>query len=76
MKTIKSATVRVTFADGTSDIICTYGGAHQRIADRYNVAVSSLVTEAGEDRELVWLDEASAENDAGKEAVAQISDHA
>jgi len=63
--------VRVTFADGTSDI-CTYGGARQRIADRCNVAVDSLVYETGEDRELIWLDEASAANDDGAKAVAEI----
>jgi hypothetical protein len=72
LRSFERQTVKVTFSDGTSDIICTYGGARQRIADRCNVPVDSLVYETGEDRELVWLDEASAANDDGAKAVAEI----
>ena len=72
MNTLPGATVRVTFNDGTDDIIATYGDTFYWIANRYQTTEESLVVEIGEDRCLVWLDEASAENDDGRKAVAEI----
>lgn len=44
------------------------------IAQKYGVAASDLVTEECADgRTLVWLDEASAANDDGAHAVAEIT---
>lgn len=69
---MKSTTVKITYGDGTPDTISTAGGAYGVIASRYGVEVSSLVTDKGEDRALVWLDEATAENDDGAKAIAEI----
>lgn len=65
--------VNTHFSDGTASVnSSTREGAHQAIADRYGVAVSDLVTEQSDERELVWLDEETAANDDGAKAVAEI----
>ena len=65
-------TVKITFADGTSDIVCNASVAQDRIATRYGVETRALVSDDSGDRELIWLDEESAENDDGRRAVAEI----
>lgn len=61
------------FSDGSNS---RYGisedAAYSRIAAKYGVAVSDLVTDDSGDRTLVWLSEADAENDAGAKAVAEL----
>lgn len=63
---------KVTFADGTQDVIST--SPLGVIAHRYGVDELDLVeSEDDADRTLVWLDEESAENDDVANAVAQFS---
>ena len=66
---------QTTYSDGASgDNSRTMAGALRNIANRYGVTADSLVTdEEGVERTLVWLDEESAENDAGQNAVAEIT---
>jgi hypothetical protein len=65
-------TVKITFADGTSGIVCNASVAQDRIAARYGVETHTLISDDSGDRELIWLDEESAENDDGAHAVAEI----
>ena len=65
-------TVKITFADGTSDILCNASAAQERIAARYGVETHTLVSEDSGDRALSWLEDESAENDDGAQAVAEI----
>lgn len=61
------------FSDGTNSVnSSSLDGALRVVANRYSKQVSDLVTDTNEDRTLVWLDEASAENDNGAKAVAEI----
>lgn len=64
----------ITYADGGNDNSATMAGACKKIANRYGVAKKSLVTNNDGARTLVWLDEASAENDDGANAVAEIQE--
>lgn len=66
---------QTTYADGGSDNNSdTMAGAMRCIANRYGVTAESLVADKGPDRTLVWLDDAAAENDGGKNAVAEIKE--
>lgn len=67
-------TVKTTFPDGTTDVISdSLSGALRVIANRYGAEVGDLITDESPDRTLVWLDEESAENCDGANAVAEIS---
>ncbi len=63
----------IHFADGTQTRYTeNRKNALRVIAQKYTVEVTDLVTECDGARELVWLDEASAENDDGANACAEI----
>jgi len=63
----------IHFTDGTQTRYAdNRDAAIALIARKYEVAVSDLVTDDSDERELVWLNEADADNDDGANAVAEI----